>query len=75
MNRVFFVNHVTENMVIKVVEGETGYYPTDLTQTQMEQENALRGVSPEEALAARDCSMFNCWGNFDKIVESYRKVA
>ena len=72
--RVFFA---MDDIVgaIKIVEGWEGYMPVELDQTQVEQMNALNGVSPAEAKAAVSCAMFNCWQNFAKIMETNKWLA
>ncbi len=69
MSRVFFAQDIVNGGVVKIIEGTMGYSPTDLDLEQMEQQNALNGVTVAESLAAVSCSMFDCWANFDKLVK------
>ena len=66
-----------------VIFGETGYHKTDWGQVAknekelfefVDRKNKALGVSKAEAEAMHSCSLFDCWHNYDAIVESYNKA-
>lgn len=69
--RQFFAIHPQDDTrLIKVIEGETGYYPLSTyadPSEAVETLNRFEGVSEAEAQAAVVCSMFGCWQNFERI--------
>ena len=63
--------------------GEGGYYRTDWGQVADTQDklqdivdfkNVQLGVTRAQAHAMHDCSMFNCWQNYEKLVETWQKA-
>ena len=62
--------------VIKIKNGETGYYKTSfvLDNNGVGNLNDELGVSLNESLAMYDCSIFDYWKNYENILEKYNSL-
>ena len=63
--------------------GESGYYKTtwgqvadsqDDLQAFVDTRNERLGITKAQAQAMHDCSMFDCWQNYEELVETWQTV-
>tara|TARA_Y100000310_G_C20581002_1_gene762969 strand:+ start:511 stop:1062 length:552 start_codon:yes stop_codon:yes gene_type:complete len=70
--KFFMEDQFEKSKIIAVVEGEQGFHETDITDTSLiHQMNELQGITPTMCNAAKHCSMWNKWDDFDNLVATY----
>ena len=81
-SKICYVTLEVELSVGIVKFGETGYWATnwgrvadtiDDLENLVDTKNKRMGVSPAEWRAMQSCSMFDCWGNYEKIKSTYER--
>ena len=84
--RVYFVKNPNPNPALDTVDGsdrfiaiehgETKYSKTTVyNQEHANVLNERQQITPAQALAAYECSLFNTWENFDKVTKREEELA
>ena len=67
-DRIYYACSEVAGSFIAIKHGDTGYYETTVyTQEHADELNKRQGITDNEVKAAKACSMFDCWRNFDKL--------
>lgn len=75
MNKAYYTVDEESGEFVAVVHGEQGYYKTNLrSETERQLANKIHGITENEAIVARACSMFDLWDKFDEMVAKMEMI-